>query len=126
MELPLPETVQAVLAARLDTLPAEHKALLCDAAVIGETFWRGGVAALSGRERATSTKAMAALAARQLVRAGSRASMEGEAEYIFWHALARDVAYAQLPRRVRGREARGGRRLDWRPRRASAPATLRS
>ena len=60
--------MQAVLAARLDTLPAEHKALLCDAAVIGETFWRGGVAALSGREASASTTAMAALAARDLVR----------------------------------------------------------
>ena len=67
-ELPLPETVQAVLAARLDTLPPEHKALLCDAAVIGETFWRGGVAALSGREAGAVDEAMAALAARDLVR----------------------------------------------------------
>ena len=100
-ELPLPETVQAVLAARLDTLPPEHKALLCDAAVIGETFWRGGVAALSGRGASEVEEAMEALAARDLVRPMVSASMAGEAEYIFWHALARDVAYAQLPRRVR-------------------------
>jgi tetratricopeptide (TPR) repeat protein len=100
-ELPLPETVQAVLAARLDTLPPEHKALLCDAAVIGETFWRGGVAALSGRAASAVEEAMTALAARDLVRPMVSASIVGEAEYIFWHALARDVAYAQLPRRVR-------------------------
>ncbi len=100
-ELPLPETVQAVLAARLDTLSPEHKAFLCDAAVIGETFWRGGVAALSGCAASEVEEAMEALADRDLVRPMVSASMAGEAEYIFWHALARDVAYAQLPRRVR-------------------------
>ncbi|MEE4274493.1 MAG: adenylate/guanylate cyclase domain-containing protein, partial [Thermoleophilia bacterium] len=103
-DLPLPETVQAVLAARLDTLPSEHKALLCDAAVIGETFWRGGVVALSGRDASAVDEGMAALAARDLVRPVLRRAMEGEAEYLFWHALARDVAYGQLPRKVRARK----------------------
>jgi len=103
-ELPLPETVQAVLAARLDTLPPEHKTLLCDAAVIGETFWRGGVAALSGRDERDVEKVMAALAARELVRPVVALSMQGEPEYLFWHALARDAAYGQLPRKVRARK----------------------
>ena len=103
-DLPLPESVQAVLAARLDTLPAGHKALLCDAAVIGETFWRGGVAALSGCGTSAVDEAMAALAARDLVRPVAASSMVGEPEYLFWHALARDVAYGQLPRRVRARK----------------------
>ena len=35
---------------------------------------------------------------KQLVRPARRSSIEGEAEYTFWHILARDVAYAQLPR----------------------------
>ena len=66
---PLPETVQAVLAARLDTLPPEHKAILCDAAVLGETFWRGGVAALSGAQlRARSMKPCPSSLARDFVR----------------------------------------------------------
>ena len=67
-ELPLPDTVQAVLAARLDTLPPEHKMLLCDAAVFGESFWAGGVAALAERSAAEVEAALAALAERQLVR----------------------------------------------------------
>jgi class 3 adenylate cyclase/tetratricopeptide (TPR) repeat protein/energy-coupling factor transporter ATP-binding protein EcfA2 len=104
VDLPLPETVQAVLVARLDTLPAEHKALLCDAAVIGETFWSGGVAALSGREASAVDKAMAVLAARDLVRPVLTSTLEGESEYLFWHALTRDVAYGQLPRKVRARK----------------------
>ncbi len=103
-ELPLPKTVQAVLAARLDTLPREHKALLCDAAVIGETFWQGAVAELAGRDSGAVGEAMAALGARDLVRPAAAPTMEGEPEYLFWHALARDVAYGQLPRKVRARK----------------------
>jgi class 3 adenylate cyclase/tetratricopeptide (TPR) repeat protein len=100
-ELPLPDTIQAVLSARLDTLPLQQKALLCDAAVIGESFWRGGVAALSGCSPTEIDESMTALMSRDLVRPVVNPSMAGEAEYLFWHALARDVAYAQLPRRVR-------------------------
>ena len=99
--LPLPETVQAVLAARLDTLPSAHKALLGDAAVIGETFWRDGVAALSGRGAAEVDEVMADLIARELVRPVDKPSTESETEYLFWHALVRDVAYGELPRRAR-------------------------
>ena len=103
-ELPVPETVQAVIAARLDTLPPEHKAFLCDAAVIGETFWGGGVAALSGRETSAVDETAAALVALGLVRPALNSTMEGEPEYLFWHALTRDVAYQQLPRRLRARK----------------------
>ena len=100
-ELPLPGSVQAVLAARLDSLPPEQKALLCDAAVFGDTFWRGGVAALSGRSEHDVEEVMRALVARDLVRPAAGASMAGEVEYLFWHAVAREEAYAQLPRRLR-------------------------
>ena len=102
--LPLPKTVQAVLAARLDTLPPEHKALLCDAAVVGETFWGGAVAELSGRDLSAVDEIMAALAARDLIRPVITSSIQGEEEYLFWHALARDVAYGQLPRGVRAQQ----------------------
>ncbi len=121
-ELPLPETVQAVLAARLDTLPGDHKALLCDAAVFGESFWGGGVARLAQRTPEEVAAAMASLAERQLVRRTVSSSLEGESAFLFWHALARDVAYEQLPRRARARKheeaalwieaAAGGRASD--------------
>ncbi|MEE4276217.1 MAG: AAA family ATPase, partial [Thermoleophilia bacterium] len=103
-EFPVPETVQAVVAARLDSLPREHKALLCDAAVLGETFWCGAVAALSGRTAGETDEIMAALADRDLVRSVAQPTMEGESEYLFWHALARDVAYGELPRKARSRK----------------------
>ena len=104
MDLPVPETVQAVLAARVDTLPRGHKALLCDASVIGETFWLGAVAALSGQGAGMVRAAMNALIGRDLVRPVLDSSMEGETQYLFWHALTRDVAYGQLPRGVRARK----------------------
>ena len=100
-DLPLPETVQAVLAARLDSLPAGQKAVLCDASVIGESFWRGCVAVLSGRSLAGVDEALADLTARGLLRPVERSSMAGEVEHLFWHAVVRDVAYTQMPRRLR-------------------------
>ena len=120
-ELPLPGTVQAVLAARLDTLPPEHKAVLSDAAVFGETFWRGGVAALAQRSEAEIDAALADLGERQLLRPATTSSFAGEPEYLFWHALVRDVVYGELPRGARARrharaaawlEAKAGARVE--------------
>ena len=51
-DLPLPETVQALIASRLDTLSPERKGLLQDAAVLGKVFWSGAVAAIGGAYRA--------------------------------------------------------------------------
>ena len=100
-ELPVPGSVQALIAARLDMLPAEQKALLGDAAVVGRVFWTGAVAAIGGHDAGTVDEAMADLCRKQIVRASRQSSMTGETEYSFWHVLARDVAYAQLPRAAR-------------------------
>jgi predicted ATPase/class 3 adenylate cyclase len=97
-ELPLPDSIGALIAARLDTLPAERKAMLADAAVVGKVFWAGAVAAMGERDVAAVTEAMRELARKELVRPARHSSMAGEAEYAFWHVLTRDVAYAQLPR----------------------------
>ena len=102
--LPLPGTVQAVIAARLDALPTALKALLCDAAVFGETFWIRAAAALGDRDDEDVERLIGDLARRQLVRQLTASSLEGETEYLFWHALTRDVAYQQLPRAVRSRK----------------------
>ena len=97
-EVPLPNSLQALIAARLDTLPAERKALLADAAVVGKVFWAGAIAEMGGRDLAEVTDAMRELSRKDLVRPARRSSMEGEVEYAFWHVLTRDVAYGQLPR----------------------------
>ncbi len=111
VELPLPSSVHAVLAARLDTLPPARKALLADAAVMGKVFWAGAVAALSGAAEAEVVKVMDELSRKQLIRPVRSSSMAGQAEYTFWHVLTRDVAYAQLPRTWR--VARHVAAADW-------------
>ena len=101
---PVPGSVQAVIAARLDTLPPAHKAVLGDAAVIGNVFWAGAVAALGGGESGAVDEALRGLVAKQLIHRVRDSSMAGESEFSFWHALAREVAYGQLPRAVRARK----------------------
>jgi tetratricopeptide (TPR) repeat protein len=100
-EVPFPESVQALIAARLDTLEPDAKSLLADAAVIGKVFWAGGVAAMGERDLQAVFAALRELSRKELVRPSRQSSMEGEAEYAFWHILARDVAYNQLPRASR-------------------------
>ena len=106
-ELPLPGSVQAVIAARLDDLPAESKALLADAAVIGQTFWAGAVATLGEREAADADRILGSLAGSALIRTAQTSTMAGEREYSFGHVLARDVAYGELPRAARARKHAG-------------------
>lgn len=100
-EVPFPESIQALIAARLDTLPAERKALLQDAAVMGKVFWAGSVSLMGNRDQHEVEVALHELARKELVRPARQSSMEGEAEYGFWHLLVRDVAYAQIPRAQR-------------------------
>src|SRR3990172_5015770 len=97
-EIPVPDTVQALIAARLDTLSPERKALLHDAAVIGKVFWAGALAEMGGLDAHEVRDGLHELARKELLRPARRPSIEGEAEYAFWHVLIRDVAYGQIPR----------------------------
>jgi predicted ATPase/class 3 adenylate cyclase len=100
-ELPLPETVQGLIAARIDGLAPEEKEVLQAAAVVGKVFWLGVVAALAGVERWAVEERLHALERKQFVRRERRSSVAGETEYAFRHLLVRDVAYGQIPRPVR-------------------------
>jgi class 3 adenylate cyclase/tetratricopeptide (TPR) repeat protein len=100
-DIPLAGSVQAVIAARLDALPTGMKAVLTDAAAIGEVFWAGAVAVLGERSEEETDAALRGLMVKQLVHRARASTMEGEREYAFGHALARDVAYSQLPRSAR-------------------------
>jgi class 3 adenylate cyclase len=97
----VPDSVQALIAARLDTLSPERKSLLQDAAVIGKVFWAGALAEMGGREPREVEQALHELARKELVRPARTSSMEGEQEYSFWHLLVRDVCYQQIPRAAR-------------------------
>jgi class 3 adenylate cyclase/tetratricopeptide (TPR) repeat protein len=115
-ELTLPESVQALIAARLDTLSPERKSLLQDAAVIGKVFWASAVAEMGGLDVAEVELALHELARKELVRPARTSSMEGESEYSFWHLLVRDVAYSQIPRAQRSRRHRAA--AEWIERKA--------
>ena len=93
-----PETVHAIIEARLDTLAASSKVLLADAAVIGVTFWSGAVAALSHREESSVRDVLRELSGRSYLRPSRVSSVAGQVEYTFSHALISEVAYARIPR----------------------------
>jgi class 3 adenylate cyclase/tetratricopeptide (TPR) repeat protein len=99
--LAVPETVQALVTARLDTVSPELKALLQEASVVGRVFWVGAVAAMSGRPRDDVRRDLNDLARREFVRPIRVSAVGGEDEFSFWHALVRDVAYQQIPRSPR-------------------------
>jgi class 3 adenylate cyclase len=105
-EAALPESLQALIAARLDTLSPERKSVLQDAAVLGNVFWMGALAEIGGRDPVELELSLHELARKELVRPARTSSIEGESEYSFWHLLVRDVAYSQIPRAERTRRHR--------------------
>ncbi|MCY0991102.1 protein kinase [Nannocystis sp. ILAH1] len=93
----LPETVLAMLQVRFLRLDAGARRALHAASVFGETFWRGGVAALVGEGAAAELDhQLAALLDAELLERRSDTRLAGEVEYAFRHALVRDAAYALL------------------------------
>ena len=108
----IPDTVQAVLAARFDLLDGQDKRVLQAAAVVGRVFWPGPVALLAHLPDEAVDASLRILEERELVLSRLTSSLAGQQELIFKHVLIRDVAYESLPSsRPHGR-ARGGRRLD--------------
>lgn len=95
-KLALPDSVQAIIAARLDLLGSEEREMLQAAAVVGKVFWSGALQAL--RPDVYSSAAVRELLRRELIRPIRDPSMQGQEEYAFVHALVRDVAYGQLAR----------------------------
>jgi len=110
-DLPLPETVQGIVAARIDLLPNEEKGLLQDAAVLGKVFFTDAVATLSGLERWDLDERLHSRERKEFVRREARSTVAGESQYTFRHVLVRDVAYGQLARAARADRHR--RAAEW-------------
>src|SRR5439155_14667642 len=102
----VPESVQAVISARLDAIPADLRRLVHDAAVVGTTFWPGALAALSGLPEADVLGALERLKRRGVVQQASSSWFVDQPEFGFVHALIREVAYGRMPRRVRAQKHR--------------------
>jgi class 3 adenylate cyclase len=98
-ELTIPDSVQAVLAARIDLLGPAEKAALQAAAVIGRVFWAGPVCELLEG----TTPDFGVLEDRDFIRRRPSSALGGEHEFFFKHALTREVAYSILPKAERGR-----------------------
>jgi class 3 adenylate cyclase len=111
----IPDTVHAVVAARVDLLEAPEKQALQAASVIGRIFWAGPVYQLVPEAEPD----LRVLEDRDFIRRRPDSSLEGDREYSIKHALTREVAYGSLPKARRAElhaafarwfeEAMGGR-----------------
>ena len=100
-EVRIPDSVQALLAARIDALQPEERRVLQEAAVVGRTFW---AAALEGAVGGTDlVPSLAALERKGLIQVRPTTTLAGQTEFLFKHALTRDVAYGTLPKARRAR-----------------------
>ena len=100
-ELPLPATIKALLAARLDRLTVPERDLLERAAVEGVSFHRRPVTALlpdSGQ--AEVGRSLLSAIRRNLIRSG-RSEFPGDDGYQFAHVLVRDAVYQSMPKELR-------------------------
>jgi len=95
----VPDTVQAVVAARVDLLEPAEKQALQAASVIGRIFWAGPVYELVQMAEPD----LRVLEERDFIRRRPGSSIAGDREYAIKHALTREVAYASLPRSRRAR-----------------------
>jgi class 3 adenylate cyclase/tetratricopeptide (TPR) repeat protein len=97
----IPDTLQALIAARIDRLPASEKLLLQRAAVIGRVFWGGAVTHLSPEYGDEIEDALDDLLVRDLLTRETRSTITGESAYRFKHVLIREVAYSALSKSAR-------------------------
>jgi len=102
----LPETVQGIIAARLDLLRADEKSLLQDAAVLGKVFWTGALEAIGDINREEVDERLRSLARKEFVRRELRSAIADETQYAFGHIIVRDVGYGQIPRASRAEKHR--------------------
>ena len=100
-ELEVPETLQGLIAARLDGLAPEERRVLQDAAVLGKTFTKESLAALAGISESELEPLLTGLVRKEVlgVQADPRSPERGQ--YGFLQDLVRRVAYETLARRDR-------------------------
>jgi eukaryotic-like serine/threonine-protein kinase len=90
----LPETVLAMVQARLERLDPQARRVLRAASLFGETFWRGGVEALLGATGANAW--LGELCEQEVIAVKDHGRFPGEVEFRFRHSLVREAAYGML------------------------------
>jgi class 3 adenylate cyclase/tetratricopeptide (TPR) repeat protein len=97
----VPPTIHLLLAARLDRLDAEERAVIERGAVEGKVFHTGAVTTLSQDSARPNVRSrLLALARKELIRP-DRAEFAGEDAFRFRHLLIRDAAYQAMPKEQR-------------------------
>jgi class 3 adenylate cyclase/tetratricopeptide (TPR) repeat protein len=91
----IPDTVQAIIAARIDRLPPGEKEVLQRAGVIGRVFWPDAVAYLSPGVESVEA-CLDDLLLRDFLLRDARSTISGERAYRFKHVLIQEVAYGGL------------------------------
>ena len=93
----IPDSLQALIGARIDRLPAGEKIVLQRGSVIGRVFWAGAIDHLSSEYDADELEDMLDdLLLRDFVTREERSTITGESAYRFKHGLIREVAYGGL------------------------------
>ncbi|MFI5254269.1 MAG: ATP-binding protein [Candidatus Limnocylindrales bacterium] len=100
-DLAVPETLTALIASRLDALPADERALVSDAAVLGQSFTLAGLAAVSGIEAEGVATRLRVLVRREILALETDPRSPEQGQYAFVQALIREVAYNALAKRDR-------------------------
>jgi len=95
----IPDTLQAIIAARIDRLPRGEKTALQRASVVGRIFWDGALERLV--PELELEPALDDLLGRDFIIRESRSTISGERAYRFKHVLIRDVAYSGLTKGAR-------------------------
>jgi class 3 adenylate cyclase/tetratricopeptide (TPR) repeat protein len=114
--LEVPETLQALIAARLDGLPAAERSVVQDAAVLGKTFTKSALAAVSGSGDGDLDTLLAALVRKEVLSLQVDPRSPERGQYGFLQDLLRQVAYEMLPRRERkSRHLAAAEHLEQRP-----------
>ena len=99
--LEVPETLHALIAARLDGLSPEERRLLQDGAVLGKTFTRAALAALSGSTDGELEPLLSGLVRKEVLGVQSDPRSPERGQYGFLQDLVRHVAYETLSKRER-------------------------
>ena len=100
-DLAVPETLTALIASRLDALPADDRALVSDAAVLGQSFTSGGLAAVSGQPEDELATGLRSLVRREILTVETDPRSPDRGQYAFVQGLIREVAYHALAKRDR-------------------------
>lgn len=96
--VPVPQAVHNIIAAQLDTLSSKQKAILQDAAVLGDTVHEDLITLLSGRDPDEVARCLRYLDRRGFL---TRVHDSEHTAYVFQHLLVRDIAYSQMSRVAR-------------------------